>query len=93
MTYEKAIEVLTRYQEWRICGDGDMLNPTIITEALNTIINSYGKLRAEVFESSDQWWFRIKSNNHEIVAPSEGYKSKTGAIKTAKLFNIPIAIK
>lgn len=93
MTYEKAIETLTRYREWRTGGNDDMIDPKIVSEALNVIIDSYGKLRAEVFQSSGQWWFRIKARNNEIVAPSQGYETKAGAIKSAKLFNVKIVIK
>lgn len=40
MTLKKAIEVLTTYQAWRIGEeDVDMQKPSVVTEALNTLLN------------------------------------------------------
>jgi hypothetical protein len=40
MTLKKAIEVLTTYQAWRI-GEEDvhMQKPSVVTEALNTLLD------------------------------------------------------
>ena len=35
----------------------------------------------EVFRSKNQWYFRLKAANGEIIADSEGYKTKQGALK------------
>ncbi len=37
----------------------------------------------EVFRSDedDQWYWRVKARNGRVVAQSEGYKSKQGAVK------------
>jgi hypothetical protein len=40
MTLKKAIEVLTTYQAWRIGEeDVDMQKPSVVTEALNTLLD------------------------------------------------------
>lgn len=35
----------------------------------------------EVFKSSGQWWFRLRSPNGQIQHPSEGYGSKAKALR------------
>jgi uncharacterized protein YegP (UPF0339 family) len=36
----------------------------------------------EVYQGSDgEWRWRLKAGNHEIVASSEGYTDKAGAIR------------
>lgn len=35
----------------------------------------------EVYKSKGQWYFRLKAGNGEIIAQSEGYKTKQGAMK------------
>lgn len=37
----------------------------------------------EIFRSTedDQWYWHVKARNGRVVAQSEGYKSKQGAIK------------
>ena len=35
----------------------------------------------EIFKTKDEWYFRLKAANGEIVASSEGYKTKQGAMK------------
>lgn len=39
---------------------------------------------------SGQWYFRIKSRNHKIVAASEGYKSKSDAVNIVERMGFPI---
>lgn len=35
----------------------------------------------EVFQSKGQWYFRLKAGNGEIIAASQGYNTKQGAMK------------
>jgi len=35
----------------------------------------------EVFQSKGKWYFRLKAGNGEIVAASEAYNTKQGALK------------
>ncbi|MFW6225899.1 MAG: YegP family protein [bacterium] len=35
----------------------------------------------EIFKSKEQWYFRLKAGNGEIIASSEGYNTKQGAMK------------
>jgi uncharacterized protein YegP (UPF0339 family) len=39
------------------------------------------KGKFEVYKSKGQWYFRLKASNGEIIADSEGYKTKQGALK------------
>lgn len=40
-------------------------------------------MKFEVFKGEDgQYYFRLRSSNGKIVAPSEGYKRKQSALKT-----------
>ena len=39
------------------------------------------KGKFEVFKSKDQWYFRLKAGNGEIIATSEGYTTEQGALK------------
>jgi uncharacterized protein YegP (UPF0339 family) len=50
-------------------------------------------MKIQIFRSglsAANWYFRILAKNGKIIAQSEGYKSRKGAIKTAKLFNFEI---
>lgn len=41
--------------------------------------------RFEVYEdTAGEWRWRLKAGNHEVVASSEGYISKEGAIQSAE---------
>lgn len=41
--------------------------------------------KIEVFQGADrQWYWHLKSGNSQIVAASEGYKTRTGAASGAK---------
>ncbi len=44
MTYEEAMWVLKIHQEWRLGADIDMLEPKIITGAIDTILTSYNEM-------------------------------------------------
>lgn len=35
----------------------------------------------EVFKSKGEWYFRLKAGNGEIIATSEGYTTRQGALK------------
>ena len=43
MTLERAIEILEAHQEWRKGADTDMIAPSIITEAIDTILKHLKK--------------------------------------------------
>lgn len=43
MTEKEAIEILIAYNLWRIGDTNAMLNPQVVTEAINTIIKEYKK--------------------------------------------------
>jgi uncharacterized protein YegP (UPF0339 family) len=47
-------------------------------------------MKIYIFERLSGWYFHIRGRNGKIIAQSEGYKRKAGAIKTAKLFNLEI---
>jgi uncharacterized protein YegP (UPF0339 family) len=47
-------------------------------------------MKIYIFERFAGWYFHIKAKNGKIIAQSEGYKKRAGAIKTAKLFNLDI---
>jgi uncharacterized protein YegP (UPF0339 family) len=40
--------------------------------------------RAQVFQRSDGWRFRIKGANGEVLATGEAYKAKRDAVAAAK---------
>jgi uncharacterized protein YegP (UPF0339 family) len=40
--------------------------------------------RAQVFQRSDGWRFRIKAANGEVIATGEAYKAKRDAVAAAK---------
>ncbi|MFY8160504.1 MAG: hypothetical protein ACOVNU_04180 [Candidatus Kapaibacteriota bacterium] len=44
MTYQESIKVLKHHQEWRLGADIDMLEPKIITGAIDTILTLYDEL-------------------------------------------------
>lgn len=39
---------------------------------------------------SGQWYFHIRSRNHKVVAASEGYKSKSDAVKIVERMGFPV---
>lgn len=47
-------------------------------------------MKIEIFKVSAGWYFRIKGRNGKIIAQSEGYKTRRGAVKTASLFKLEI---
>jgi uncharacterized protein YegP (UPF0339 family) len=47
-------------------------------------------MKIYIFQTPAGWYFHIRGRNGRIVAQSEGYKKRAGAVKTAKLFNLPI---
>jgi len=47
-------------------------------------------MKIHIFKVPAGWYFHIKGRNGRIIAQSEGYKTRAGAIKTAKLFNLEI---
>ena len=44
MTLKKAIKVLKIYNNWRLGDDSDMLDPKLISEAIELVIQEYEKL-------------------------------------------------
>ena len=43
MTEHEAIIILISYNLWRIGDTNSMLNPQVVTEAINTIVKEYKK--------------------------------------------------
>ena len=41
MELQRAIEILTEYNKWRLGADTPMLEPSLITVALNKVIEEY----------------------------------------------------
>lgn len=39
MTEKQALNILKRYQEWRLGADTEMIEPKEITEAIDIVIN------------------------------------------------------
>lgn len=50
--------------------------------AKDSPISKENTVKIELFKSSDQWYFHVKSSNGKIIAASEGYKKKSSAVKT-----------
>ncbi len=40
--------------------------------------------RVEVFPRKDGWGFRVRAGNHQIIAVSESYTTRSGAVRGAK---------
>ena len=47
-------------------------------------------MKAEIFKSEEnsKWYFHIVARNGKIVAQSQGYKSKKGALKGVRALHI-----
>jgi hypothetical protein len=45
MELKRAIEILTEYNKWRLGADAPMLEPSLITVALNKIIDNYNQTK------------------------------------------------
>jgi hypothetical protein len=43
MELKRAIEILTEYNQWRLGEDIPMIEPSLITVALNEVIANYNK--------------------------------------------------
>ena len=43
MDVQKALELLDYHNRWRRGADVDMLNPTILGEAIDTVVNEFKK--------------------------------------------------
>lgn len=51
------------------------------------------RAKFEIFKGEDgQWYFHLTANNNEIVAQSEGYQTKQGAINGVKAVKEAVAI-
>jgi len=48
-------------------------------------------MKIEIVRSKKGWFFRIMASNGRTLCHSEQYARKWGCIKSAKLFNLPIA--
>ncbi len=44
MSLKEAIEILKQYNNWRLGDDSDMLDPKLISEAIELVIQEYEKL-------------------------------------------------
>ncbi len=48
-------------------------------------------MKVKIHQSVDlQWYFVVVGRNGRIIATSETYRTKRGAVKSARLFNLPI---
>lgn len=73
MTLKKAIEVLRTYQAWRIGEeDVDMQKPSVVTEAINTLLD---------FTDSDEF-FAVESmpkiTDAEIIKKGQAHADRNG---------------
>ncbi len=48
MKLEDAINLLKRHQEWRLGGEGEMIYPKELTEAINIVINEFTLIKKEM---------------------------------------------
>lgn len=51
------------------------------------------RAKFEVFKGEDgKWYFHLTANNNEIIAQSEGYEAKAGALNGIKAVKEAVAI-
>jgi hypothetical protein len=56
MSLKEALEVLKAYQEWRLGGEGEMIPPALITEAINVAIDCMERPNTIVYNIVDKWY-------------------------------------
>lgn len=47
MTLEEAISTLERYQSWRLGDNSEMLEPKVITMAIDTVLRNVKEMKAK----------------------------------------------